>query len=130
MLESEGYRQKLINNSEGDRQSGINRAQGEAEAIRLQAQAQADMIRMVAEAEAEKTRLAAMAAADGIRSIAEAVQSPCGKDNVTQRLAELNIGAIPEIAKNANLVVVPDRPNDVRAVVATAMSLAKNIGTK
>lgn len=127
VLESQGYRQKLINQSEGDRQSDINRAQGDAESLRLRAQAEADQIRMLAEAEAERTRLTALAAADGIRSIAEAVQSPGGHEAVSQRLAELYIGAIPEIAKQAKLVVVPDRPNDVSGVVATAMSIAKTI---
>ena len=128
VLESQGYRQKLINQSEGDRQSDINRAQGEAESLRLTAQAEADQIRMVAEAEAERTRLTAQAAADGLRSIAEAVQAPGGQEAITQRLAELYIGAIPEIAKKANLVIVPDKPNDVSGVVATAMSIAKTIG--
>lgn len=127
VLESQGYRQKLINNSEGDRQSEINRAQGEAESIRLQAQAQADQIRVLAEADAERTRLAAQAAADGIRSIASAIESPGGTGAVSQRLAELYINAIPEIAKNANLLVVPDAPTDVSGVVATAMSIAKTI---
>ena len=47
MLESEGYRQRLINESEGDRQSNINKAQGEAESIRLNAQASADSIRLL-----------------------------------------------------------------------------------
>eukprot|EP00586_Coscinodiscus_wailesii_P003123 CAMPEP_0172492148 /NCGR_PEP_ID=MMETSP1066-20121228/23187_1 /TAXON_ID=671091 /ORGANISM="Coscinodiscus wailesii, Strain CCMP2513" /LENGTH=365 /DNA_ID=CAMNT_0013261605 /DNA_START=48 /DNA_END=1145 /DNA_ORIENTATION=+ len=127
VLESQGYRERLINQSEGDRQSDINRAQGEAESMKLRAQAQADQIRLVAEAEAERTRMTALAAADGIRSIAEAVQGPGGKDAVSQRLAELYIGAIPEIAKNAKLVVVPDRPNDVGGVVATAMGISKMI---
>ena len=34
---------------------------------------------------------------------------------------------IPDIAKNAKLVIVPDKPNDVGGVVATAMGIAKTI---
>merc|ERR1719420_686444 len=41
VLESEGYREKLINQSEGERQGAINQAQGEAESIRLRATASA-----------------------------------------------------------------------------------------
>lgn len=127
VLESQGYRQKLINQSEGNRQSEINHAHAVAESTRLRAQAEADQIRLLAEAEADRTRLTALAAADGIRSIAAAVQAPDGSDAVSQRLAELYINAIPEIAKNANLLVVPDTPTDVSGVVATAMSIAKTI---
>ena len=127
VLESEGYRQRLINQSEGDRESEINRARGMAEATRLRAQAEADQIRFMAEAEADKTRLAAQAAGDGIRCIAEAIQKPGGQSAVTQRLAEMYISSIPEIAKQARLVVVPDKPNDVGGMVATAMSIAKAV---
>ena len=125
VLESEGYRQRLINESEGDRQSNINKAQGEAESIRLNAQASADSIRLLAEAEAERTRLAAAASADGLRLIAEAISAPGGHSAVTQRLAEAYIKEIPAIAKNANMLIVPDKPNDVAGVVATAMAIAK-----
>merc|ERR1719231_1557798 len=48
VLESQGYREKLINQSEGERQGAINQAQGEAESIRLRATAQADEIRLLA----------------------------------------------------------------------------------
>merc|ERR1719378_957311 len=70
VLESEGYREKLINQSEGERQGAINQAQGEAESIRLRATASADEIRLLAEANAASTRLAAEATADGLQAIA------------------------------------------------------------
>jgi regulator of protease activity HflC (stomatin/prohibitin superfamily) len=116
-----------INQSEGDRQSNINKAQGEAESARLRAHAEADQIKVLAAADAVRTRLAAEAAADGIRSIAKAIQEEGGKDAVVQRLGELYINAIPEIAKNAKLVIIPDRPNDIAGVVTTAMSIFKTI---
>merc|ERR1719498_897456 len=42
VLESQGYREKMINQSEGKRQGAINQAQGEAESIRLRALAAAE----------------------------------------------------------------------------------------
>ena len=124
-----GYRQKLINQSEGDRQSAINMAQGSAESVRLSAQAQAQAIRLLAEAEADASRLKADASADGLRAIALAVAAPGGEAAVRQRLAEAYIDAVPEIAKHARMVIVPDQPNNVAAVVATALGIAQTTGT-
>lgn len=119
VLESEGYRQRLINQSEGERQGAINEAQGEAEAIRVKAQAEAESIRLIAEANA-----------DGLRAIGAAVQGPGGQDAMVQQLATRYVGQIGEMAKSANLVIVPDKPNDVSSVVATAMGVYGNISGK
>jgi len=130
VLESEGYRQKLINQSEGERQGAINQAQGEAESIRLQAAAEAEKIKAIAEANAASTRLAAEATADGLRSIAEAVSAEGGQEAMVQRLAEKYVGELAEMAKNSNMVIVPDRPNDLSGVVATAMGLYSQVGVR
>lgn len=130
VLESEGYRQRMINESEGDKQSAINKAQGEAEGLRLRAEAQAKTIRMIAEAEAEKTRLASKATADGLRAIGDALGSPGGKDAMMQQLAEKYLAELPEMAKNSKMMIVPDKPNDISAVLATAigfMDTAKSV---
>ena len=76
---------------------------------------------------AERTRLAAAASADGLRAIAAAVSEPGGKEAITQRLAEAYIKEIPAIAKQARMIVVPDKPNDVAGVVATAMAIAGEV---
>jgi len=120
VLESEGYRQRMINESEGDKQSAINKAAGEAEAIRLRAQAQATTIRLLAEADAERTRLQAAATADGLRAVAEATSGPGGKDAMVQRLAENYVHELAEMAKHSKVMIVPDKPNDISAVMATA----------
>ena len=125
MLESEGYRQRLINQSEGDRQSAINSAQGEAEAIRLKATAQAESIRLIAEAEAVSTRIHAEATAAGLVAVSSALEGPGGRDAMVQRLAEKYVGELAEMAKHANLVVVPDKPNDINGVLATAMAVGQ-----
>jgi len=130
VLESQGYREKLINQSEGERQGAINQAQGEAESIRLRATAQADEIKLIAEANAESTRLAALATADGLRAIATVVAEPGGHDAMVQRLAEKYVGELAEMAKHSNMMIVPDRPNDLSAVVATAMGLHSELSAK
>ena len=123
VLESEGYRQKLINQSEGERQGAINAAQGQAESMRLKATAEADQIKAIAEAQAASTRMAAEATADGLRAIAGAVSEEGGKDAMVQRLADKYVSELAEMAKQSNLVIVPDRPNDISGVVATAMGM-------
>lgn len=127
VLESEGYRQKLINQSEGERQSLINKTQGEAESIRLRAQAEADGIKTIADAKAESTRLHAAATAEGLRLIASAVTEKGGHEAMVQRLAEKYVGELAEMAKNSKMVIVPDKPNDISAVVTTAMGLVKTL---
>merc|ERR1719379_2106779 len=119
VLESQGYREKLINQSEGERQGAINQAQGEAESIRL-----------LAEANAASTRLAAQATADGLKAIAAAVAQPGGHDAMVQRLAEKYVGELAEMAKHSNMMIVPDKPNDLSGVVATALGLHSTLSDK
>jgi regulator of protease activity HflC (stomatin/prohibitin superfamily) len=130
VLESQGYREKLINQSEGERQGAINQAQGEAETIRLRAKAQADEITLLAEANAASTRLAAQATADGLKAIAAAMAEPGGHDAMVQRLAEKYVGELAEMAKHSNMMIVPDRPNDLSAVVATALGMHSELSAK
>lgn len=128
VLESEGYRQRLINESEGRRSSAINEAQGEAESLRLKATAEAETILMLAEAEAKRTRLAADASADSLRAVAAAVCAEGAPQAVQQRLAEQYLGNFATMMAGANLVVVPDKPNDIAGVIATAMSVGNSTG--
>mmetsp|Transcript_121010 Transcript_121010/g.214055 ORF Transcript_121010/g.214055 Transcript_121010/m.214055 type:complete len:344 (-) Transcript_121010:89-1120(-) len=128
VLESEGYRQRLINQSEGDRQSKINQAQGQAESIKLRAQAEADSIRMLAEAQAASTRMNAEATADAFREIGEALAKPGGQDAMVQRLAEKYVDELANMAKHSQMVIVPDKPNDLAGVIATAMGIYKHAG--
>ncbi len=112
VLESEGYRQRAINQSEGDRQSAVNEATGRAEAVRLAAAAEADAIKLRADA-----------TASGIERVALAIQQPGGADAVAQGIAEQYVGQLADMAKESNMVIVPDRPNDPAGVVATALGL-------
>ena len=123
VLESEGYRQRLINQSEGGRQSAINTAQGEAESIRLRAVSEAESVTLLAQAHAESTRLHAAATADGLRQVAGALEAPGGEAAMVQRLAEKYVAELAEMAKASNMIIVPDRPNDLSGVLATALGV-------
>lgn len=123
VLESEGYRQRMINQSEGDKQATVNKAQGEAEAVKLNAASQATAVRLMAEAHAEQIRLEAAATAEGLGAVAGAVSAPGGKDAMVQRLAEKYVHELAEMAKHSKVMIVPDRPNDVSSVVATAVGV-------
>eukprot|EP00954_Amorphochlora_amoebiformis_P025533 1373685-Amorphochlora_amoeboformis.AAC.2 len=130
VLESEGYRQKLINQSEGERQSEINMAEGKAQHTLLQAEAEAKKTRLIASAEAERIRVRSEATADGIKKIADALTEDGGKDAMIQRLAEQYLSELSEMAKSSKMVIVPDKPNDVRAVMATALGMFDGLKAK
>ena len=42
---------------------------------------------------------------------------------MVQNIAEKYVGELAEMAKQSKLVIVPDRPNDVSGVLATAMGV-------
>ena len=130
VLESEGYRQKLINQSEGERQGAINEAQGQAESIRVRAQAEAESIRLLAEANAVSTRVSAEATADGLRALAAAIATEGGKEAMVQQLAQKYVAELADMAKSSNMVIVPDKPNDLAGVIATAMGIHGSIEAK
>ena len=46
---------------------------------------------------------------------------------MVQRLAEKYVAELAEMAKQSNMVIVPDRPNDLAGVVATAMGMYANV---
>lgn len=127
VLESTGYRQRLINRSEGDRQSSINLAEGEAQSIRLRAEAEAESIRVMAEAHAQRTRLHAHATAEGLAAVAAVVNEPGGREAVAQTLAEKYVGEIAEMAKSSNMIIVPDKPTDLTGVVTTALGISQKL---
>ena len=67
--------------------------------------------------------MAAEATADGLRLIASAVSEPGGQDAMVQRLAEKYVQELSDMAKSSNMVIVPDRPNDLSGVLATALGI-------
>merc|ERR1719152_250391 len=82
---------------------------------------------LIAQAEAEATQMHAEATARGLRAVAEAIQAPGGKNSMTQSLAEQYVAQLGEMSKQSKMIIVPDKPNDVSGVVATALSIGSSI---
>ena len=49
---------------------------------------------------------------------------------VRSRRTIKRLGELAEMAKHSNMMIVPDRPNDLSAVVATAMGLHSELSAK
>lgn len=115
-IEAEAEAQRTKITAQGDADAALVRAQGAAEAAKVEAAGQkaAELLRSEGEA-------------GGIRSIAEALQEPGGDNAMAQRLGNAYVNQLSSMAQNSNLVIVPDRPNDVSSVLTTAMGLSSQI---
>ena len=111
-------------------------AEAERSTIEAQGTADSDIIRakgnaQAAEVEAEGAKKAEMLRADGeasgIEAIAKSISTTGGQNAMAQRIAELYVTQLGDMAKHSNMMIVPDRPNDVSGVVATALSIAQSI---
>ncbi len=114
IAESEGERQSRINVAEGSKQEAIMTSEGEKR-------------KRINEAlgKAEEITLVATATAAGIRSIAEAIQIPGGKEAVNLRVAEQYIKEFGKLAKEGNTMIIPSNLSEVGGMVAAATSLIK-----
>jgi len=101
IAKSEGEKQAAILTSEGQKQSAINKAQGEATALRVVADATAAAVNVVA----------------------EAIGKEGGLQAANLKVAELYIGALGNLAKTNNTMIVPTNLSDVASVVASAMTV-------
>jgi len=112
--EAESQRTKIA--AEGDADAMLIRAKGVAEAAKVEAAGQkaAELLRSEGEA-------------GSIRFIAEALIAPGGDNAMAQRLGHTYVSQLSSMAQNSNLVIVPDRPNDVSGVLTTALGLSSQI---
>merc|ERR1711939_283479 len=112
-------------NAEAERQTIEAQGTADSEIIRAKGKAQA------AEVEAEGAKQAEMLRADGeasgIEAIAKSISTSGGQNAMAQRIAELYVTQLGDMAKHSNMMIVPDRPNDVSGVVATALSMAQSV---
>jgi len=111
---SEGKRQEQINLATGAREAAIQKSEGERQAAINQAQGQAAAILAVAEANAQ-----------AIAQIGQAIQSEGGTKAVNLQVAEQYVGALGNMAKVGNTLIVPAPLTDVSAMVGTALSIIK-----
>ena len=124
-------------------------ARGQANALKIQAEADAEQSRISAKAhadgeiikargiaEAEKVKaegdkiamqMRAEGEADGIRALATAISSQGGTEAMSQRIAEQYVTNLGKMSQSSNMIIVPDRPNDLAGVVTTALTIGDTI---
>ena len=113
---SEGERQRQINESEGERAHMINVSEGEKTRQINEAEGRAREIEMIATATAE-----------GLRKVAEAIESPGGKDAVGLRVAEQYVKEFGKLAKENNTMIVPAELANIGAAVGGLTSMLKGV---
>ena len=102
---AEGRRVAAIAQSEGEKQAVINKAEGEAAAIEAVARANAEAIRMVA----------------------EAIKNDGGMVAVNMQVADKYVDAFSNVAKKGNTLILPSNMADMGSMIATAMSIVKDL---
>lgn len=122
-MRAERERRAHVAMSEGDREARINVAEGhKQEAIK---QSEAIKIRQINEAEgkAREIELLAMATAEGIAQIAQAINTPSGRDAVNLRVAEQYVTEFGRLAQHTNTMIIPSNLSDIGGMVASLGNL-------
>ena len=58
-----------------------------------------------------------------IKAVSEALAAPGGQAAMVQNIAEKYVGELASMARESNMIIVPDKPNDVSSVLSTAMAI-------
>jgi regulator of protease activity HflC (stomatin/prohibitin superfamily) len=124
-MRAEREKRAVVLTSEGQRDAAINNAEGEKQKVIKASEARRQQQINEAEGEASAILSIATATAEGIRRIAEAIQSPGGREAVELRVAEQYIGEFGNLAKTGNTLIVPSNLSDISSVVAGAMTVFK-----
>ncbi len=117
-MRAERERRAVVAQSEGERQAKINVSEGiKQETINL---SEADKQRQINEAEgkARQIELVAGATAEGLRLVAEAINTPGGKDAVSLRVAEQYVNEFGKLAKTNNTMILPAELSNIGSAVA------------
>ncbi len=122
-ITAEREKRALIAKSEGEKQQEINLAEGEKQAAILTSEGQKQSAINKAQGEATALRLVADATAAAVTAVAEAIGKEGGLQAANLKVAELYIGALGNLAKTNNTMIVPTNLSDVASVVASAMTV-------
>ena len=122
-ITAEREKRALIAKSEGEKQQEINLAEGEKQAAILTSEGQKQSAINKAEGEATALRVVADATAAAVNVVAEAIGKEGGLQAANLKVAELYIGALGNLAKTNNTMIVPTNLSDVASVVASAMTV-------
>jgi len=122
-ITAEREKRALIAKSEGEKQQEINLAEGEKQAAILTSEGQKQSAINKAQGEATALRVVADATAAAVNVVAEAIGKEGGLQAANLKVAELYIGALGNLAKTNNTMIVPSNLADVASVVASAMTV-------
>ena len=104
-------------------------AEAEAERVRVAASGVADALKIEAAADADAEKIRAQGRAEGLRAVSAALTAAGGEQAMVQNIAEKYISELANMSKHANLIIVPDKPNDISGVVTTALALGKQVAS-
>jgi regulator of protease activity HflC (stomatin/prohibitin superfamily) len=111
-MRAEREKRAVIAQSEGERQALINKA--DAEKLEVIAKAEAKSI------EIEKL---SVATSNSIKIIANAIQTNCGKEAVSLKIAEQYIKEFGNLAKTNNTMIIPSNLSDLSSILASATNI-------
>jgi regulator of protease activity HflC (stomatin/prohibitin superfamily) len=119
-MRAEREKRALIAESLGKKEARINAAQAEREQL-IQA-SEGEKQRRINEADGKAYEIRAMAEATalGLRIVADAINSPGGKDAVSLRIAEQYILEFGKLAKENNTMIIPSNLADISSFIAAA----------
>ena len=125
-MRAEREKRAQIAESEGDKQSKINRSQGEKQ--QMIEVSEGEKMKRINEAEGRAREIESIAAATaaGIMKIAEAINTPGGKEALQLQLAQDYIKEFGKLAQTNNTMIVPSNVSDISSIIATATKIFDN----
>jgi regulator of protease activity HflC (stomatin/prohibitin superfamily) len=117
VLRAEGAKRQAELESEGVRISLTNESEGYKTKVLLEAQAQAEAIRLTADAQAQ-----------ALRVISTELLKPGGEEAARLSLAKEYVTMYGEMGKQSNTILFNERPADVSALMAQAMTAMQVVG--
>ena len=128
VLRAEGQKRRAELESEGVRISLSNESEGNMIKVRNEAEAEKSKILLEAQAQAEATRLMAKAQADALQLISAQLQKPSGAEAARLALARDYVSMYGEMGKESNTILFNERPADVNALLAQAVTTLHAVG--
>jgi len=122
VLRAEGDKQRAQLTSEGVKISLQNESEGNL--IKITNEAEANKLQLIREAEgqAEAIRQTAIAQAEALKLIASELQKPGGTEAARLALSREYVGMYGEMGKQSNTMIFNERPADVSALLAQAVT--------
>ncbi|MCC6502024.1 MAG: paraslipin [Deltaproteobacteria bacterium] len=129
-MQAEREKRAIVLESEGARLSAINVAEGQKKKVELESEAY--KIKQINEAEGQARAITeiATATAEGLKKVAEAITANGGMEAVQLRVAEKTVEQFGHLAKATNTLILPANFGDMSSIIATAMSVVKQVQPK